>query len=137
MINGVSVGHVSMQLKIATSNGTTLAPEDIVMTVQIIAHIVNNMRTVDKEVMIIVSNRPITHLTQYPSPISNNVPHCNRIVRTCIFPFQMLHCGISVCCMVWICEMYLSNPYNDILNVEWEEQYKSSPGCQVMQHETV
>ena len=60
MINGVSVGHVSTQLKNVTSNGTTLAPEDIVITVQIIAHIVNNMTTVNKEVMIIVFNKLIT-----------------------------------------------------------------------------
>ena len=60
MINGVSVGHVSTQLNNVTSNGTTLAPEDIVITVQIIAHIVNNMTTVDKEVMIIVFNKLIT-----------------------------------------------------------------------------
>ena len=50
-MNGDSVGLVSTQLNNITSNGTQLAHEDIVLTVDIITNIVNIVMTINQKVI--------------------------------------------------------------------------------------
>ena len=72
MINWDSVGLVSTQLKNITSNGTKLSQEDIVLSVDIIKNIVNNVMSIEQEVIIDVFKLNPTTITYMPS--GNNLP---------------------------------------------------------------
>ena len=59
------------------------------------------MKRIDHNIMGPHCNRLISQIPQCTSPISHNVPLCNRNVHTCAhFFYKMVHCGISVWCIV-------------------------------------
>ena len=52
-----------------------------------------------------------SHIPQCTSPISHNVPFCNRNVHMCAhFCYKMVHCGIFVWCIVGFARWDYWNP---------------------------